>query len=61
MKKKSLLPVICAVLGNVIWGFSFLFTKVGLGASPDPNVMLAHRFLIAVLILVGIRQVTKPK
>lgn len=52
MKNKSLLPVLFAALGNIIWGFSFLFTKIGLSASPDPNVMLAHRFLIATLFMV---------
>ena len=52
MKNKTLLPVLFAALGNIIWGFSFLFTKIGLGASPDPNVMLAHRFIIATLFMV---------
>ena len=51
MKNKSLLPVLFAALGNIIWGFSFLFTKLGLSASPDPNVMLAHRFIIATLFM----------
>ena len=58
MQEKSAKAVLCAALGNIIWGFSFLFTKLGLSAAPDPNVMLAHRFLIAtlfmgVLILLG--------
>ena len=52
MKNKAILPTLCAALGNVIWGFSFLFTKVGLSAAPNPNVMLAHRFLIATIFMV---------
>lgn len=52
MKNKSLLPILCAALANIIWGFSYLFTKLGLDASPDPNVMLAHRFLIATVFMV---------
>lgn len=52
LKNKTVLPILCAALGNVIWGFSFLFTKVGLSVAPDPNVMLAHRFLIATVIMV---------
>lgn len=47
MKNKTARAVLCAALGNIIWGFGFLFTKVGLSVAPDPNVMLAHRFIIA--------------
>ena len=43
--------VICAALGNIIWGFSFLFTKVGLKSVPNPQVMLAHRFILSTLIM----------
>lgn len=58
MKNKSIKAAFCASLGNIIWGFSFLFTKVGLSVAPNPNVMLAHRFLLAtafmgILILTG--------
>jgi len=42
---------LCAALGNIIWGFSFLLTKVGLSAVSDPKVMLAHRFLISSLVM----------
>lgn len=51
MKNSKIGAVLCAALGNIIWGFSFLFTKVGLGIAPTPNVMLAHRFLIATLFM----------
>jgi len=50
MKKQSTAAVICAALGNVIWGFSFLFTRVALGIVA-PDVLLAHRFLIATAIM----------
>lgn len=43
--------VFCAALGNIIWGFSFLFTKTGLAIAPDPKVMLAHRFLLSTLLM----------
>ena len=51
MKNSSTKAIICAALGNIIWGFSFLLTKVGLSAVPDPSVMLAHRFLISSLVM----------
>ena len=41
----------CAALGNIIWGFSFLFTKTGLQTAPDPNVMLAYRFMMSTLFM----------
>jgi len=58
IKIRSAKAEICAALGNILWGFSFLFTKVGLSVAPDPNVMLAHRFLLSslfmgILILTG--------
>ena len=51
MKGITAKAVICVILGNVIWGFGFLFTKIGLEAAPDPNVMLAHRFLLPTLLM----------
>lgn len=51
MKGITAKAVICVILGNVIWGFGFLFTKIGLEAAPDPNVMLAHRFLLSTLLM----------
>lgn len=38
--------IVCAALGNIIWGFSFLFTDVALETATT-NVMLAHRFVLA--------------
>ena len=50
-KSNAFVAVFCAALGNIIWGFSFLFTKVGLNVAPDPNVMLAHRFTFSTLFM----------
>lgn len=51
MKSNTVKAVFCAALGNIIWGFSFLFTKTGLQIAPDPNVMLAHRFLLSTVLM----------
>ena len=51
MNRKTTKAVLCAVLGNVLWGFSFLFTRVGLNVAPDPKVMLSHRFLLSALFM----------
>lgn len=51
MNGKTTKAVLCAALGNIIWGFSLLFTKVGLTVAPNPNVMLAHRFTLASLFM----------
>ena len=51
MKSNTTKATICVVLGNLIWGFSYLLTKVGLSAAPDPSVMLAHRFLLSTLTM----------
>lgn len=51
MKGKTVKAVFCAVLGNVLWGFSFLFIRMALDAAPNPNVMLSHRFLLSALLM----------
>ena len=51
MKKQAAKAVLYAALGNIIWGFSFLFTKTGLAVAPNPNVMLAHRFILSTLFM----------
>ena len=43
--------ILCAALGNIIWGFSFLFIKSGLGAVTDSNLLLSHRFLLSALLM----------
>lgn len=51
IKNTALTAVICAALGNIIWGFGFLFTKISLDVAPDPNIMLAHRFALSTLFM----------
>ena len=51
MKKNAAKAVLCGALGNIIWGFSFLFTKTGLAVVPNPNMMLAHRFILSTLLM----------
>lgn len=46
MKEKTTKSVLCAALGNIIWGLSFLFTKTGLAVAPNPNLMLEQVALI---------------
>ena len=52
MKKQSTLAVLCITLGNVFWGFSFLFTRVALGVDGvNPNILLSHRFILSTLLM----------
>lgn len=49
-KNKTLNGIIFAIIGNTIWGFSFLFTRIGL-QSAAPSILLATRFCIAFLLM----------
>ena len=51
MKDKTATAVFCAVLGNILWGFSFLLIRLSLDVAPNPNVMLSHRFLLSTLLM----------
>ena len=54
MKNKTALAVLCAALGNIIWGFSFLLIKKGLPyVNDEPYVMLAHRFTLSTVFMLG--------
>ena len=44
-----MLPILAAILGNVIWGLSFLFITEALKYAPSA-LMLSHRFLIAAVV-----------
>ena len=35
MEGRTAKAALCAALGNIIWGFSFLFTKMGLTVAPS--------------------------
>ncbi len=48
--KKSVLGSLAALFANIIFGFSFLFSKIALGVA-HPLIILAVRFLTAFLIL----------
>lgn len=51
MKRNVAKAVFCAALGNILWGFSFLFTRLGLDVAGNPNLLLSHRFLFSTLCL----------
>ena len=59
MKNSKILPILAAALGNVIWGLSFLFITEALKHAPSA-LMLAHRFLIAAMV-VGILLLLRGK
>lgn len=49
-RKGQLLPILAAALGNAMWGFSVLFSKVAMQEAP-PDVMLSIRFVLATLLM----------
>lgn len=51
-RRARLIPVICVCIGQIIWGFSYLFTRVAQRAA-SPSIVLSMRFLFAGLILTG--------
>ena len=50
IKKSAWLPLAMASLGQFIWGFSVLFSKVALQTAA-PDILLSIRFLLAALIM----------
>lgn len=46
MNKQTRIGVIAGIIGNGIFGFSFMFSRIALGVT-TPFVMLMYRFLIA--------------
>lgn len=61
VKNQTAKAVFCAALGNVFWGFSFLFINVALTVVSDPYIMLGHRFAIAALVMAGMILFGKEK
>lgn len=49
-RKEQTLPILAALLGNVFWGLSFLFTRVALQKTA-PEIMLSFRFLISFALM----------
>lgn len=50
MYKGHLISIICISVGQVIWGFSYLFTRVA-QRTASPDIVLSMRFLLASLFL----------
>lgn len=46
----KVLPIVAAVVGHSIWGFSYLFTSIALRYT-EPDIMLTLRFTLAFIIL----------
>lgn len=51
MKESGFKAVLCAIFGNIIWGFSFLFIRWALNYVQNPTVMLAHRFTCSTIMM----------
>ena len=51
-KETARIPLLCAYLGHILWGFSYLFSKTAL-LTTGPNVLLSYRFILA-SVLMGI-------
>lgn len=52
LKKQNTLAIISITLGNVFWGFSFLFSRVALGVEGvNPNILLSHRFILSTFLM----------
>ena len=49
-KRIEILALIAVIGGNVIFGFSFLFSKIALGMV-QPSVLIAIRFSVAFIAL----------
>ena len=49
-KNSTLIPLLMAYLGNIIWGFSFYFIAIAKRTAPA-SVLLSHRFIVACLIM----------
>lgn len=50
MERQVKLATLGALLGNSIFGFSFMFSRMALGIA-TPFVMLMHRFILAAVLL----------
>ena len=52
MKKQNTFAIMAITLGNVFWGFSFLFSRVALGVEGvNPNILLSHRFILSTFLM----------
>ena len=51
MKNKTALAVLCAALGNIIWGVSFPLITIGSKLVPQTYIMLGHRFTLSTIVM----------
>lgn len=49
-RKRMVLPLVTAALGNMFWGVSYLFTRTALQVT-TPEIMLSVRFTISLLLM----------
>lgn len=59
-KNKQITATVAACLSQIIFGFSFLFTKIAL-ESASPFVVLADRYLIAFVVMTAVVIISKIK
>lgn len=59
MKNKTAMAVLCAALGNIIWGFSIPLITLGLKIVPQTYIMLGHRFTISTIVMLGMMPFSK--
>ena len=59
-KNKQITATVAACLSQIIFGFSFLFTKIAL-ESASPFVVLADRYLIAFVVMTAVVIISKTK
>lgn len=50
MKKQNSLAILAVTLGNVFWGFSFLFSSIALDVA-NPSILLSHRFILSTILM----------
>ena len=61
MKNKTVLAVLCAALGNIIWGVSFPLITYGSTMVPQTYIMLGHRFTLSTIVMLGMMVFGKKK
>ena len=49
-KQRHAIPLLCGIGGNIIWGFSYLFTRIAQQSAP-PIVQISLRFALAFLLM----------
>ena len=60
MNNKTLSATLAALFAQIIFGFSFMFTKIALGFA-SPITVIANRYIVAFIGLVIVLFATKTK